>query len=53
MYKSVPDGFKVIFRNEGFRGFTVVSLLPHLSLEGMAANPGRILRSRIWKVRIL
>ena len=24
MYKSVPDGFKVIYRNEGLRGFTVV-----------------------------
>lgn len=23
MYKSVPDGFKVIYRTEGLRGFTV------------------------------
>ena len=23
MYKSIPDGFKTIWRNEGFRGFTV------------------------------
>ena len=23
MYKSIPDGFKTIWRNEGARGFTV------------------------------
>jgi len=23
MYKSIPDGFKVIYRTEGFNGFTI------------------------------
>ena len=33
LYKSVPDGFKVIFRNEGFRGFSVVNQSAHNSVR--------------------
>jgi len=31
MYKSIPDGFKQIKATEGFKGFTLVSILAQLA----------------------
>ena len=62
MYKSIPDGFKTIYRTEGLTGFKVVSskhllfgelVLTRIFLIGLATNLDRIFNARIWKVRIL
>lgn len=31
LYKSIPDGFKTVYRTQGLRGFTIVSYPPTLS----------------------
>ena len=52
MYKSIPDGFRQIYRAEGLNGFTVVLSFMLTSL-GMDAHSFGLLHARLRKVWIL